>query len=172
MTEIRDGGQSVPKQDDFPPKSVQMRDSRPRIPSELDADHCLLHIEGGLYKDYLWVLQMSLSSRTILSISSPGRVRLQHALQRMALSTWSCSSNGSRFCSIVCSLRVQEIMSVYWCVCAGVNSWDYRYAILPRGRAAGVTVPILHHEEQTLFEDDKRPLMTSLQTDAPLQIRI
>lgn len=58
-TELRDGktrekrGQSVPKQDVFSPKSVQMRDSSSRIPSELGAVHCLPSSEGGLYKDYL-----------------------------------------------------------------------------------------------------------------------
>lgn len=58
------------------------------------------------------------------------------------------------------------------CVCAGVNRRDYRYTILPRGRPAGATVTILRREEQTLFEDDKSLLMTSLQTDTPLQIHI
>lgn len=58
-TELRDG-KTREKEDKvsqnrtfFPPKSVQMRDSSSRIPSELGAVHCLPSSEGGLYKDYL-----------------------------------------------------------------------------------------------------------------------
>lgn len=147
-----------------------MRDSRRRIPSELGAAHCFPSSEGGLYKDYLGFANESAlqnNSFNFLSRSCLTHYTANDFIYLVLLLKWRpflfnsifSLSAGDHDCSLVC-------------VCAGVNRRDYRYTILPRGRPASETVTILCREEQTLFEDDKSLLMTSLQTDATLQIHI